>query len=226
MLGQQFGPFINLTMKKQSDTVFNQIHKSIRIVRASDGQCQSPNSPGFHPSIHRRGGIWGAADEAALNKAHPTMEVYELPHSCLWQFRLRSCMAWQLWWLHTAAPELDKPQTVDWQLRKTVAHDKKTLICEYLVSCGWQLWKMRKRPINYKTAACRSETFENLAERKNRAVSCLIVVKKCDSCGLTEGQKATAVPWQPCLYGCSLAAASCALTAFPFKLGLGSSVKP
>jgi len=39
-----------------------------RVVRASDCQCRSHNSPGFNPSILRHSGIWGAADKAALNK--------------------------------------------------------------------------------------------------------------------------------------------------------------
>ncbi len=38
-----------------------------RVVRASDCQCKSP---GFDPSILRHSGIWGAADEAVLNKVH------------------------------------------------------------------------------------------------------------------------------------------------------------
>jgi hypothetical protein len=44
--------------------------RSSRVVRAYDCQCQSRNSPGFDPSILRHNGIWGAADEAMLNKAH------------------------------------------------------------------------------------------------------------------------------------------------------------
>ncbi len=36
--------------------------------RASDCQWQSRNSPGFDPSILWQSGIWGAADEAVLNK--------------------------------------------------------------------------------------------------------------------------------------------------------------
>jgi hypothetical protein len=36
--------------------------------RASDCQCTSCNGPGFDPSIRRHSGIWGAADEAVLNK--------------------------------------------------------------------------------------------------------------------------------------------------------------
>jgi hypothetical protein len=40
------------------------------VVRASDCQCRSRNSPGFNPSILRHRGIWGAADEAVLNTVH------------------------------------------------------------------------------------------------------------------------------------------------------------
>ncbi len=46
------------------------IMRSSRVVRASDCQCQSLNGPGFDPSILRHSGIWGAADEAVLNKVH------------------------------------------------------------------------------------------------------------------------------------------------------------
>ncbi len=111
VLGQQFGPFINLTMKKQSDIVFNHIHQTIRIVRASDSQCQSHSSPGFNPSILRRSGIWEAADEAALNKAQPTMEVLSVTSQLFLaastsQQWLES-LIWQLLRLHiyAAAPE-------------------------------------------------------------------------------------------------------------------------
>jgi hypothetical protein len=41
-----------------------------RVVRASDCQFQSRNSPWFLPSILRHSGICGAADEAVLNNAH------------------------------------------------------------------------------------------------------------------------------------------------------------
>ncbi len=42
--------------------------RSIWVVRASDCQCRSRNSPRFDPSILRHSEIWGAADEAVLNK--------------------------------------------------------------------------------------------------------------------------------------------------------------
>jgi hypothetical protein len=42
--------------------------RSSRVVRSSDSQCQSRNCPGVDPSILRNSGIWGAADEAVLNK--------------------------------------------------------------------------------------------------------------------------------------------------------------
>jgi hypothetical protein len=38
------------------------------MVRASDCQCRSRNSAGSNPSNLRHSGIWGAADEAVLNK--------------------------------------------------------------------------------------------------------------------------------------------------------------
>ncbi len=41
-----------------------------RVVRASDFQCRSRNSPGFDPSILRHSEIWGATDEAVLNTVH------------------------------------------------------------------------------------------------------------------------------------------------------------
>ncbi len=44
--------------------------RSSLVVRASDCQCTSCNGPGFDPSIRRHSGIWGAADEAVLNKKH------------------------------------------------------------------------------------------------------------------------------------------------------------
>jgi hypothetical protein len=40
------------------------------VVTVSDCYCLSRNSPGFDSSILRHGGIWGAADEAVLKKAH------------------------------------------------------------------------------------------------------------------------------------------------------------
>ncbi len=41
-----------------------------RVVRASDCQRQSRNSPGLDPSILRHSGIRGAADDAVLKKIH------------------------------------------------------------------------------------------------------------------------------------------------------------
>ncbi len=58
--------------------------RSSLVVRASDCQCRTHNSPGFDPSILRYSVIWGAADEAvhqyiekkpwlkALNKVYST----------------------------------------------------------------------------------------------------------------------------------------------------------
>ncbi len=42
--------------------------RSNLVVRASDCQCTSCNGPGFDPCIRQHSGIWGAADEAVLNK--------------------------------------------------------------------------------------------------------------------------------------------------------------
>jgi hypothetical protein len=44
--------------------------RSSRVVRASDCQCRSRNSPGFDPCILRHSGFWGAADEAVFNTVH------------------------------------------------------------------------------------------------------------------------------------------------------------
>ncbi len=40
--------------------------RSSRMIRASDSQCRSRNSPIFDPSILRHSGFWGVADEAVL----------------------------------------------------------------------------------------------------------------------------------------------------------------
>jgi hypothetical protein len=44
--------------------------KSSLVVRASDCQCQSRNSPGFDSIILLHSGIGGAADEVVLNNEH------------------------------------------------------------------------------------------------------------------------------------------------------------
>ncbi len=50
------------------------------VVRASDCQCRSHNSPGFNPSILRHSGIWGAANETVLDKVgyikNPSLGFY------------------------------------------------------------------------------------------------------------------------------------------------------
>ncbi len=53
--------------------------RSSQVVRASDCQYRSPNSPGFHPSILRHSGIWGEADEAVLNKVHRRKKIQKFP---------------------------------------------------------------------------------------------------------------------------------------------------
>jgi hypothetical protein len=62
----------------RSSQVADEIYPSMRmrssqVVRASDCQCTSCNSPGFDPSIRRHSGIWGAADETVLN-TYSTLE--------------------------------------------------------------------------------------------------------------------------------------------------------
>ncbi len=50
---------------------------SSQVVRASDRQCRSCNSPRFDPSILWHNEIWGAADEPVWNKVryrYPTLE--------------------------------------------------------------------------------------------------------------------------------------------------------
>jgi hypothetical protein len=53
--------------------------RSSLVVRASDFQCQSRNSPGVDPSILRHSGIWGAADEAMLNTVLRKKRIQENP---------------------------------------------------------------------------------------------------------------------------------------------------
>ncbi len=42
--------------------------RSSLVVRESDSQCRNCNCPGYEPCILRHSGIWGATDEAVLNK--------------------------------------------------------------------------------------------------------------------------------------------------------------
>jgi hypothetical protein len=49
--------------------------RSSRVARASGCQCQSRDSPGFDPSIHRHSGIGGAAVEVVLNNVHKTEKI-------------------------------------------------------------------------------------------------------------------------------------------------------
>jgi hypothetical protein len=53
--------------------------RSSLVVRASDCQCRSRNSPGFYPSILRHRGIWGAADEAVLKTVHRKKSLKKSP---------------------------------------------------------------------------------------------------------------------------------------------------
>jgi hypothetical protein len=57
--------------------------RSSQVVRASDCQCQSRNSPGFDPSILRHSEICGAADEAVLNTVHREKKIQKNPPVCL-----------------------------------------------------------------------------------------------------------------------------------------------
>ncbi len=52
--------------------------RSSLVVRASDCQCRSRNSPGFDPSILPHSGIWGAAYKAVLNTVHRKKEKKSL----------------------------------------------------------------------------------------------------------------------------------------------------
>ncbi len=52
--------------RKYMSIISDEMRSSL-VVRASDCQCTRCSDPGFHPSICRHSGIWGAADEAVLN---------------------------------------------------------------------------------------------------------------------------------------------------------------
>ncbi len=58
---------INQILKSKFRSSLERMRSSL-VIRASDCQCPSCNGPGFDPSIRRHSGIWGAADEAMLNK--------------------------------------------------------------------------------------------------------------------------------------------------------------
>ncbi len=63
--------------------------RSSRVVRPSGCQCQSHNSPEFHPSIFQHSGIWGAADEAVLNniqhkRKHPKNPPFTIHRGLSW----------------------------------------------------------------------------------------------------------------------------------------------
>ncbi len=48
--------------------------RSSRVVRASDCQCQSRNSPEYDARILLHSGIWEAVDEAVLKKVHKKIQ--------------------------------------------------------------------------------------------------------------------------------------------------------
>jgi hypothetical protein len=52
------------------------------MLKMSECQYQSRNSPGFDPTILRHSGIWGAADVAVLNKVH--LKISEIPVNISW----------------------------------------------------------------------------------------------------------------------------------------------
>ncbi len=57
--------------------------RSNRVFGASDSQCLSRNCPGFDPSTLRHSRIWGAADEAVLNKVG-TLKKYYAQYCGFW----------------------------------------------------------------------------------------------------------------------------------------------
>ncbi len=67
------------------------------VVRASDFQCQSRNSPGFDPSILRHSGISGAADEAVLNTVHRKNKIKKIPLFEMWLLSCASGSLLRLW---------------------------------------------------------------------------------------------------------------------------------
>ncbi len=78
--------FMFTCFKLQSTRTFVYIHRSSLVwmrsnlvVRVSDCQCRSRNSPGFDPSILRHSGIRGAADEAVLNTVLGKKEIQKNP---------------------------------------------------------------------------------------------------------------------------------------------------
>ncbi len=68
--------------RPQSTYIISLRMRSSLVVWASDCQCTSCNGPGFDPSIRRHSGIWGAADEAVLNKVRKyKVHIYLEYHS-------------------------------------------------------------------------------------------------------------------------------------------------
>ncbi len=60
-------------------TTIKEWMRFIQVVRASDYQCRSRNSPGFDPSILRNSGIGGAADEAVLKTVRRRKKIQKIP---------------------------------------------------------------------------------------------------------------------------------------------------
>ncbi len=71
--------------------------RSSRVLKASDCQCQNRNSTGFDPSILGHSGIWGAADEAVLNKVLKKSEQKK-------EFKNLRCRGRCWWWCRTPPP--------------------------------------------------------------------------------------------------------------------------
>ncbi len=76
-----------------------------RVVRASDCQCRSRNSPGFDPSILRHSGVWGAADEAVLNTVHwQKITLFRKSGPLAYVDSRRCTSRWGGWWARALSP--------------------------------------------------------------------------------------------------------------------------
>ncbi len=90
-------PNINIELDKKGNLrrIRTSWMRSSLVVRASDCQCRSRNSPGFDPSILRHSVIWGAADEAVLNTVHTkkiqNISQYEHMNIVQWPLSYNSC---------------------------------------------------------------------------------------------------------------------------------------
>ncbi len=98
--------------------------RSSRVVSASDCQCPSRNSPGFDPGILRHRGIWGAADEAVLNKEF-TKKILKIPLLTISDTGAFFCSFGILWKKNVYRLELSDPNCNFSNLRslKNLGHD-------------------------------------------------------------------------------------------------------